>query len=163
MSTMMILPIDNEIADASELRRQKKLGFSLLEIVITLIVASILGAILVQLMGTAVQRSSEGLTQIGSAYALAAVMEEITSDYDSLIADDRANNTETALVQLRDNLENLGKYNDNGVTGTAKYVSFTDGGTLVTENAAEDTAALDTLKITLTLDNHTLTGLFTGR
>jgi prepilin-type N-terminal cleavage/methylation domain-containing protein len=142
---------------------QKISGFTLIEIVISLIVASILGAILIQLMGTAVQRSSEGLTQIGISNDLVAVMEEVTSDYDTLIADDREDNADgvAALVQLRDNLENLGSYNVNGVTGTAKWVSFADSGTQLTENAIEDTVNLDVLKVTLVKENHSLTALFT--
>ena len=65
-----------------ELGRQS--GFTLLEIVVTLIVAAILGAVLVEFMGTAMTRSAEPLIAVKKTADLVGVMEHISADYDFL-------------------------------------------------------------------------------
>jgi len=56
-------------------------GFTLLEVVITLIVGSILGAILVQFMGTSMKNSFEPVIMVQNGNGVNEVMEKMNSDY----------------------------------------------------------------------------------
>ncbi|MBW1821374.1 MAG: prepilin-type N-terminal cleavage/methylation domain-containing protein, partial [Deltaproteobacteria bacterium] len=56
-------------------------GFTLLEVVITLIVGSILGAILVQFMGTSMKNSFEPVLMVQNGYGGHEIMEKMNSDY----------------------------------------------------------------------------------
>jgi len=56
-------------------------GFTLLEVVITLIVGSILGAILVQFMGTSMKNSFEPVIMVQNGYGGHEIMEKMNSDY----------------------------------------------------------------------------------
>lgn len=59
-------------------------GFTLIEIIITLVIVSILVSMLYSYFGTAITRSAEPLSRMGNALALQRVMENITADYRSL-------------------------------------------------------------------------------
>ncbi|MEA3437443.1 MAG: type II secretion system protein, partial [Thermodesulfobacteriota bacterium] len=59
----------------------KNHGFTLLEVVITLIVGSILGAILVQFMGTSMKNSFEPVIMVQNSNGVYEIMEKLNSDY----------------------------------------------------------------------------------
>ena len=56
-------------------------GFTLLEVIVTLVVAAILGTILVAFMNSNLVRSADPVVNVGRAYNLEKVMENITADY----------------------------------------------------------------------------------
>jgi prepilin-type N-terminal cleavage/methylation domain-containing protein len=60
-------------------------GFTLLEIIVTLIVAAILGAMFVQFMGTSLTQSANVVVSTHGQQQLNQVMENITADYKRLL------------------------------------------------------------------------------
>ena len=75
-------------------------GFTFIEIIVTLIIAAILGVMLIQFMGSSVSGSAENVDNIKKGFELNQKMEEITRDYrDWLITgpDDSITVFETAV------------------------------------------------------------------
>ena len=56
-------------------------GFTFIEIIVTLIIAAILGVMLIQFMGSSVSGSAENVQRIKEGFELNQDMEEITRDY----------------------------------------------------------------------------------
>jgi prepilin-type N-terminal cleavage/methylation domain-containing protein len=65
-------------------------GFTLLEIVITLVVTAILSSLMIEAMGTNIQRSAAPLVTLRSSLSLQDVMENLTADYKQLFITDSA-------------------------------------------------------------------------
>ena len=136
----------------------KNQGFTLLEVVITLIVGSILGAILVQFMGTSMKNSFEPVIMVQNANGAHEIMEKLNSDYKWRLM----TSTDDPLDDFKTDVENgmlplvapvIGHY-----TVVTKYITFTGG----VENAAPDPAPHpDVLKVTITHGGQSLTALFT--
>ncbi|MBN2568953.1 MAG: prepilin-type N-terminal cleavage/methylation domain-containing protein [Deltaproteobacteria bacterium] len=61
------------------IRAQK--GFTLIEIVVTILVASLLGLTFIQLMGTSMMGSAEPLLRVQNNLEIQGVMEKITAEY----------------------------------------------------------------------------------
>ena len=66
--------------------KNRSRGFTLLEVIITLIVASILGTILISYMGTVMTGSAQLPYRQVQVYEMNQVMDNITADYLSLVA-----------------------------------------------------------------------------
>ena len=129
-------------------------GFTLLEIVITLVVAAILGSVLAQYMNTVLARSTEPITFIQESFSLNRIIEEMTTDYKDLLETDS------------DPLATLKTYIDNGNVDTndpyygqyspvTGYILFSGG--IETPDATEKRI----LKATITKSNQSITVLFT--
>jgi prepilin-type N-terminal cleavage/methylation domain-containing protein len=56
-------------------------GFTLVEVIITIVMAGILGTVLMQFMGTNISRSSRSVVSVQNGYQLREAMEEINRDY----------------------------------------------------------------------------------
>jgi type II secretory pathway pseudopilin PulG len=56
-------------------------GFTLIEVIVTITFAAILGALLIQFMGTKITSSAELVASVDKEAQLKAVMEDITRDY----------------------------------------------------------------------------------
>jgi prepilin-type N-terminal cleavage/methylation domain-containing protein len=56
-------------------------GFSLIEVIVTLTVAAILGTILIQFMGSNLSNSAAGVNAFANELKLRQTMEKITADY----------------------------------------------------------------------------------
>jgi len=129
-------------------------GFTLLEVIVSILVAAIMGAMMVQFMGTSMIQSVKPLVGVQNAFSLNEILEKITADYKKLLATDGAP------------LETLKSYIDNGntvgndpfygqYTCSTEYILFNGG------NEIEDTSGTNTLlKVTLTLGNQSLVTLF---
>jgi prepilin-type N-terminal cleavage/methylation domain-containing protein len=65
------------------LLRNSQPGFTLLEIIITLILASILGSLVYSYFGSAFMRSSTPIARLNKAFHLHEAMENITADYNN--------------------------------------------------------------------------------
>jgi len=65
------------------LLRNSQLGFTLLEIIITLIIASILGTMMYSYFGSAFIGSSTPIARLNSVFELHKAMENITADYNN--------------------------------------------------------------------------------
>lgn len=130
-------------------------GFTLIEVVITLVVAAILGTVLVQFMGTSLTRSTEPIVMVQKGFSLSEVMEKMTAHYKYLLATDS-----TPLENFEDDIKNgnlpentpyFGDYS----TQTA-YITFSDG------NEAPDTSGNKRiLKVTIDKGDQSLVTLFT--
>ncbi|MBU2547974.1 MAG: prepilin-type N-terminal cleavage/methylation domain-containing protein [Proteobacteria bacterium] len=123
-------------------------GFTLLEIIITITVAAILSAALVQLVGTASSKTTEPVLLVQEGYALNEVMERITADYKDLVSNDA-----TPLQTLASRLAG-GQYGT--YTVTTSYVAFQSG-----SEVADGSGANLTLKVTITRGDQSLIALFT--
>jgi len=138
----------------------KNQGFTLLEVVITLIVGSILGAILVQFMGTSMKNSFEPVIMVQNSNGVYEIMEKLNSVYKMRLMtstvdplDDFKGDVESGMLPLAAPV--IGHY-----TVVTKYITFTDPGHV--ENLAEDPAPHpDVLKVTITHGGQSLTALFT--
>ncbi|MFC1515995.1 Tfp pilus assembly protein FimT/FimU [Thermodesulfobacteriota bacterium] len=134
-------------------------GFTLLEIIMTLVVAVILGTILVQYMSTSLTRSTEPITQVRQAYALNQIVEFMTADYENLLE------TESdPLGMLKTRIEegnNSEKSPYYGVySETTTYIKFPGTGGLETADATGDN---NVLKAVITSNNQSVTVLFTKK
>ncbi len=65
----------------------KQGGFTLIEIILTLVIAAIIGTGVVQYLGNAFTKSSIPIARLKTAYALQQVMENITADYRENVKD----------------------------------------------------------------------------
>ena len=135
----------------------KNQGFTLLEVVITLIVGSILGAILVQFMGTSMKNSFEPVIMVQSGTGVHEIMERMNADYKMRLLTspvDPLNDFRTDV--LNGNLVTSDPHFGEYAITTIGYIVF-DG-----SNAEiPDSVALRVLKVTITHGGQSLTALFT--
>lgn len=134
-------------------------GFTLLEIIMTLVVAVILGTILVQYMSTSLTRSTEPITQVQQAYSLNQIVEFMTADYESLLkTESDPLGTLKTHIEGGNNSENIPYYGD--YSQTTAYIKFPGTGGLETADATGDN---NVLKAVITSDNQSITVLFTKK
>ena len=131
-------------------------GFTLLEIVVTLMVASILGAFLIQFMSTNISRSSESVVRAMQGLSLVGVMEAMTADYKRLTVEDS-----TPLATFRSRVEAAGGQDPPtryGIyTAETRLISF-DGSL---EQSDECTSDCHVLRVTISREGQTVTAIFT--
>lgn len=128
----------------------RKAGFSLLEVIVTLVVAAILAAMLVRLLGSGLLNSAEPLIRTQDLLSIEKVVETITADYKKLMAA----NSATALSQLKTDID-AGNYGA-AFTFSTKYIAFTPG------NVEKPGPEGDTiLKVSVSRSNHKLVAIFT--
>jgi prepilin-type N-terminal cleavage/methylation domain-containing protein len=129
-------------------------GFSLLEIIVTIIVASILGAILVQFVGTSMIHSVEPVIMAQEGFSLSNVMEKMTADYRRLFMVDQ-----TPLETFKTYVENGNDSNNTPYYGQysiqTQYILF-QGGSEIVDTSGDNKV----LKITITDGGQSLTSLF---
>ena len=127
-------------------------GFSLLEIVISLIVSAFLGTILVTYLGTSLMKSAEPIIMIQQGYSLNQIMESMTADYKKiLLLTEEDKNSLTEFENYVMNKPYAGNY-----TIQTKYITFNDGN----ENQEPDTDEKRILKVTITNNDLSLVALF---
>jgi prepilin-type N-terminal cleavage/methylation domain-containing protein len=129
-------------------------GFSLLEIVVTLIVSAFLGTIFVSYLGTSLMKSAEPVVMIQEGYSLNQIMESITADYKNLLILD-----ETPLTTLESYVVNGNVPENNPYYGTytveTGYILFSGG------NEVSDTEENRILKVKIISNDQSLIALFT--
>lgn len=116
-------------------------GFTLLEIIITIIAASIMGTMLVSLTGTALQKSGQPAASLANLYYLKQVMENISADYLNMLErNDVLEQLESRILdEDTDPLTGYGAYR----TVERKRISF-DG-----SNQEQDDVNSEILKVTI--------------
>ena len=125
-------------------------GFTLLEVIVTIIVAAVMGVILVQFMGTAMLRSGEPVVRVQDVSTLRHVLDNMTSDYKYLAAT-QANFLSTFKTRV-----DTPNYYGTGYTATTRYIEFDGSG-----NEIQDTSApYNLLKVTVTRGNQSLSTVF---
>jgi prepilin-type N-terminal cleavage/methylation domain-containing protein len=130
-------------------------GFTLLEILVTLIVASILSAMLIQFLGSGMTRSTQPVIMAQRSLTLNQLLELMQADYHKLLVTDP-----TPLDTFKTHVE--GGNIDTNVPYFGSYTPQTAYIVLTGGNEAPDTSGEDrVLKVTITVQNHSLTALFT--
>lgn len=125
-------------------------GFTLVEIIITLLAAGILGAIFINLMGTALSDSWSSLEMVRDEAAGVQIMEHIIADYVTEMNSDPAN----ALATLIANKDN-GDYGPNVVMN---YMEFDAAGI----EEVPPPASSNTLKVRVQATGKDLINIFTN-
>ncbi len=125
-------------------------GFTLLEVIVTIIVAAVMGVILVQFMGTAMLKSGEPVVRVQDVSTLRHVLDNMTSDYKYLAA------TQTNFLSTFKTRVDTPGYYGTGYTATTRYIEFDGSG-----NEIQDTSApYNLLKVTVTRGNQSLSTVF---
>jgi prepilin-type N-terminal cleavage/methylation domain-containing protein len=127
-------------------------GFTLIEVIVTILMAAIMSAFFIQFMGTAMSRSTRAVEFVREEATVEALMEKIITDYVAKINLNETSalsdmNTAINTNKIYDNAQNLEKV-------TAKYIDFDNSG-----NEINDSSKLRTLKVTVTAGEHRLTTL----
>jgi len=96
-------------------------GFTLLEVIITLVIASILGTMLIQLTGSNMSRSSKTVNMVQNGFSVAQVVEEITKDYRGWIKDSPAQ----SISSFKNNY--VDPYAGGGISIQSSYADIDEG------------------------------------
>jgi prepilin-type N-terminal cleavage/methylation domain-containing protein len=123
-------------------------GFTLVEIIVTITLASILATLMVQYMGTAMTASSGPVNMVRDGAKMEALLEKIISDYVIRVNDDPA----TAPLQL---MKDDTSYGSNV---TMAYIEFDGSG----NEAVPASTPTNTLKTTVQAAGHSITTLLTN-
>jgi len=133
---------------------RKKTGFTLVEVIVSLVVAGILGAMLTTFMSNSVVQSSNPVLMTRSGAYLNTIMENIGAHYRRLIATDAS-----PLTTLQDNLtNNKSQYGDNFSVTTKRFDFPTGAGTVTEPSTASASGKI--LKVTVVYNNLSLTSLY---
>ena len=100
-------------------------GFTLIEVIVTLVIAAIMGAMLVTLMGTNLVKSALPVSLVGNQYRIVQEMENITGRYREEIKNGTLNIT-TFIATYESALGSSIPYKDSAATGLITIPS-TDG------------------------------------
>ena len=132
-------------------------GFTLLEVIVTLVVAAILGTMLVTFMETGITESAKTLARVKNTYDLGKVIENITADYKKMLATDA-----TPLATFKTNVGATGSTQNNAYgsyqVNYNDYKTFTCSGS----SCPESNGGSSILKVTITdpSNSQTITALF---
>ncbi len=122
-----------------------KKGFTLVEVIVTIVVMALAATAFMTYLGRGFTRSAIPVSQVQSQYKLIQQMEIITSQYREQIT---ANPTTFTLSAFRDNYVTSQPYVDSGKTGLIQLTS----GTYTTQSV---------LRVTLVDGDQTLMSIFT--
>ena len=132
-------------------------GFTLIEIIVTIIVASILGVMFLQYMGTNVTGSMEPVIRVQNAFTIEQVIEKITADYKKLMVE-----STTPLATFKTHVQGGNNEANDPYFGPYtvvynNYITFNESGVQVSESGDK------ILKVTIADVNgeQRLTALFT--
>ncbi len=141
-------------------------GFTLIEIIITLVISAIAAGVLIQFMGTAFQQSSKPVVVSQREGLVERQMEAVVSSYVAamnILDFDAGDDPQVALQTLSSTI-NAGNFDQGSVAVTSQFVAFVNG----VETAAPSPPT-DTLRVTVTATNpsdnsveHTLSTLLTA-
>jgi prepilin-type N-terminal cleavage/methylation domain-containing protein len=106
-------------------------GFTLVEVIVTLVAAGILGVIFIQLMGTALNSSWNAVEIVRDEADTEKVMEQIIADYVANINNDPT----TALNNM---VTNYNGQTIDGVRITTQYIVFDGGGNEVAAGMSDN-------------------------
>jgi prepilin-type N-terminal cleavage/methylation domain-containing protein len=138
-------------------------GFTLLEILVTIIIAAIISVLLLQVMGGHSWRSFWPLQAFSRSMALQETMSNISSHYRDLLISGT-----TPLVTLQSNIENGGYWFGQSYASEMQAETFCIDFNRTAPRTWSDTITSNTcsssdtiLRVTLTYDEQSLTTLFT--
>lgn len=130
-------------------------GFSLIEVIITLIIAALFTTVFVQYMGSSLRKSAEPVVSVQRSLGLLQIMESMTADYKRLMVE-----SSDPLAAFKSRVENGNDPNQTPYYGAYSaatgYILFSDG-----METPDTTGADRILKVTVTSNEASLTALFT--
>jgi prepilin-type N-terminal cleavage/methylation domain-containing protein len=100
-------------------------GFTLVEIIVTIVLIGILGAMSAQFLASALEGSTQPIDRVQAEAGRVSIMEKIISDY--VIAVNTSSPPTGALSAVKDAVDN-GDYNSGATTVTTAYIDFDSGG-----------------------------------
>jgi len=132
-------------------------GFTLIEVIITIVIASILGTVIYQYMGSSLVRSSEPIFRLQKSFGLHKVAENITADYNKNYRDD--------LPGLRTKIGEVSSTPKSNIYGDYSvvyndYVQDLVANSNNSPGAETDPTKQKLLKVTIKNDENTITMLF---
>ena len=136
--------------DKGGVREHREGGFTLVEVIATIVVAAILGVIFINFMGTAMSKSTQAIDVVQGEAAAEGVLERIVADYVLKMNQ----NFTTALGGVKTDIDSKTVY---GANVTAVYIQFLASG-------SEDpgfSGTSRTLKVTVAATGNDLTTLLT--
>lgn len=126
-------------------------GFTLLEVIVSLIIISIFGAAFIGFFQTQIAGSTQPVIAVQQGFSLGEIMEKIKADYELLI-----NADPTPLITLEANIQaspsSYGEY-----TAITKFINFDGSGN---EEAAACSANCTHLKVSIMVGDQSLTTVF---
>jgi prepilin-type N-terminal cleavage/methylation domain-containing protein len=138
--------------------RKHQLGFSLIEVIVAIVVASIVGVIFLSYMGTQLSHSGDPVIVARDEGVAEMWMERILSDY---VQEMNASTYTTALATLHARDYTAGPYNmPAGVTLTRTYVAYDAVGN---EVAVAGGGTSHNLKVTVRAAGYGLTSILTAK
>lgn len=142
--------------------RINETGFTLIEVIVTLVVGAVLGTIIVTYMGTALTESAIPVLRVQHSNTLGQVVENITANYNKLNSNDLNNGTSVALATLSANINNghvpasVPYYGPYSIVYKG-YIAFDGSGNQISDTSGDNRV----LKITLQQGDQIITTLFT--
>lgn len=137
--------------------QQAQRGFTLIEVILTIVIAAILGAMMVQLGGAFLRESGNPALLLRQDYRLAQLMEEITADYRDAL---EGGTLDAAFFTARDTpeeLNNLYGISVDSVSIVSTAFQADEDGVNYTESGSEGGVQ----KVTITIGDQSLITLFT--
>jgi len=134
-------------------------GFAIIDVIITIVVASLLSIMLAQFMGTGIINSGNPFLELKDDYALAQVMERITADYRNALETSTLND---AFFEARDTaaeINSLYSVSVDSVSITA--TDFEPDDPIDPVDYTESGSDNGIRKVTITKNDQTLVSLFT--
>ncbi|MDY0163063.1 hypothetical protein [Desulfobotulus sp.] len=144
--------------------KREESGITLLEIIVCLLIAAIVGTLLVQITGRPLFISAENVGAVQSGSHLSQVMETITSDYRRRAVNNLGNESANFLLDLKTAIEaNAGKedsiYGAYDYAATRYYEVERSGGDFALKETSSTDARI--LEVTIGFRGQRLTTLFT--
>jgi prepilin-type N-terminal cleavage/methylation domain-containing protein len=128
-------------------------GFTLIEVIATVLVIGILAAFFIHFMGTALNDSWRSVEQVAGEARAEGLMEKIIADYVEQINDDPDNALSTILSRESD----YESYPDYGLPVTMQYIVFNASG----DEQADTVGENRNLKVTVEPPGYNLTTVLT--
>jgi prepilin-type N-terminal cleavage/methylation domain-containing protein len=123
-------------------------GFTLIEVIVSLVVAGILGTFLISFLGTGVTKSSVPVLWVKTQYELSEVMDKITADYRVAVSDE--------AFDINDFKDQIDADYTEYVTSTS-FTDFSWNGANYEESGTDG----NIMKVTLGKGTHAVMALFT--
>jgi prepilin-type N-terminal cleavage/methylation domain-containing protein len=134
--------------------RAPQAGFTLLEIIVTIMLMGVLGTLAVQFMATALEDSARPIDHVQAESGRVSIMEKIISDYVFAV---NGGSPTTALTTVKTNVDG-GIYNAGTTTVTAAWIAFDSAG----QETAVSPGPGDNLKVSVTTDAAALVAILSN-
>lgn len=130
-------------------------GFTLIEVIVTIVIGAIASVLLIQFMGGNMERSLAPLVRVDHSYRLTTVMENITAHYKNLLLMDADPLGQLATDVQGGNVSSNSPYFGN-YTPTVQSIDFSSGSEIVCN------VSCHVLRVDLQWGEHRLTALFSN-